>query len=177
MKRVIITGSPRTAGRSAALAEQLFEACIADCPNDEVYLVPVATLNILGCKGCNACKPAPHDCKIADDMQDVYPLIQEADELIVVSPVYFASAPSQLKALLDRFQPYYWAGVRKSSHKTPATLHVVGEGGDPHGFGSLVGTVCSALAVAGFKLERVLDWVGKINSGGEIVKDATVRKF
>lgn len=50
MNRLIIVGSPRVDGRSAALAEQLFEACVEDCPEDEVALVPVATLDIGGCR-------------------------------------------------------------------------------------------------------------------------------
>ena len=45
MNRLIIVGSPRVDGRSAALAEQLFEACVEDCPEDEVALAPVATLD------------------------------------------------------------------------------------------------------------------------------------
>ena len=34
--------------------------------------------------------------------------------------------------------------------------------------------VRSATAVAGFRLERVLDWVGKIDGSGEIIAEATV---
>lgn len=194
MKRLIIVGSPRTEGKSAMLAELLFETCIEECPEDEVFLAPVSTLDISGCVACDWCRrqaageldeeevakkaadassddaPAPRHCRVRDDMDDVYPLIDTADELIVVSPVYFASAPAQLKALLDRFQPYFWTKTR--ARKRPATLHVVGEGGDPHGFDPLVGSVRSAAAVAGFRLERVLDWVGKINDDGEITEEA-----
>ena len=54
-------------------------------------------------------------------------------------------------------------------------LHVVGEGGDPHGFSALVSIVRSALAVAGFRLETVFDWVGKIDENGEITAEAEVR--
>ena len=72
--------------------------------------------------------------------------------------------------MLDRFQPYFWTRTR--ARKRPCTLHVVGEGGDPHGFDPLVGCVRSAAAVAGFRLERVLDWVGKIDESGEIVDEA-----
>ena len=56
VNRLIIVGSPRVDGRSAALAEQLFEACIEECPKDEVALAPVATLAIEGCRGCDACR-------------------------------------------------------------------------------------------------------------------------
>ena len=46
MKRLIIVGSPRVEGRSGALADLLFESCIEECPEDEVYLAPVSTLDV-----------------------------------------------------------------------------------------------------------------------------------
>ncbi len=184
MNRLIIVGSPRVDGRSAHLANMLFESCIEECPNDELALAPVATLDISGCVGCDACKEnvarisgglgedeGASPCAIADDMQELYELIDAADELTVVSPVYFAGPPSQLKALLDRLQPYFWSGVRKNA-KRPAVLHVIGEGGDPHGYDALVSIVKSAVAVAGFKLETVFDWVGKIDGSGDIIAEA-----
>ena len=96
-----------------------------------------------------------------------------------------------MKCVLDRMQPYFWitqvkgrgqsaaeseqldpAYVRHLRTKRPATLHVVGEGGDPHGFDPLVSEAKSALACAGFRLERVVDWVGKIDESGTIVAEA-----
>lgn len=191
MNRLIIVGSPRTDGRSAHLANMLFETCIEECPDDELALAPVSTLSVAGCTGCDACRDniaklvelgeealdddfAP--CVIDDDMQEIYELIDAADEITVVSPVYFAGPPSQLKALLDRLQPYYWTNARVEE-KRPAVLHVVGEGGDPHGFSALVSIVRSALAVAGFRLETVFDWVGKIDENGEITAEAEVRSI
>ena len=191
MNRLIIVGSPRTDGRSAHLANMLFETCIEECPDDELALAPVSTLSVAGCTGCDACRDniaklaelgedaigddfAP--CAIDDDMQEIYELIDAADEITVVSPVYFAGPPSQLKALLDRLQPYYWTNAR-AEEKRPAVLHVVGEGGDPHGFSALVSIVRSALAVAGFRLETVFDWVGKIDENGEIAAEAEVRSI
>jgi multimeric flavodoxin WrbA len=228
MNRLIIAGSPRIDGRSAHLANLLFEACIEECPEDELAYVPVSEVNVSGCMGCGACfalargerlpgeeedeegegreegeecekkdAPAPQKskqeiqfehprrCVIDDDMSDIYELIDEAEELTIVSPVYFAGPPSQLKALLDRLQPYFAASAAQRCaakeegrpFKTavkPAVLHVVGEGSDPHGFAALVTIVQSALAVAGYKLETVLDWVGKIDEEGEILEEADV---
>lgn len=196
MHRVIVVGSPRHDGRSALLADELFNACIEECPEDGVSIVSVASLEVGACRGCDACRVATeapdklpeeddnlamipevaeseavlHRCVIHDDMNDVRKHLDAADELIVVSPVYFAGAPAQLKALMDRLQPYYWANLRKAVRR-PMVLHVVGEGGDPHGFEPLIGTVRSAFACAGFELELVLDWVGKIEDG-EIVAEA-----
>lgn len=203
MHRVILAGSPRANGRSAHLASELFDACIEECPDDGVSIVSVASTRVLPCTGCEACArvcdddelpaaleegdpltPAPvpaesdavrHRCVIDDDMAEVRKHLDAADELVMVSPVYFASAPAQLKALLDRLQPYYHSNLRdvaRAEGRRPAVLHVVGEGGDPHGFEPLVGTVRSALAVAGFELQLVLDWTGKISASGEILDEA-----
>lgn len=197
MHRVIIVGSPRPDGRSASLADELFNACIDECPEDGVSIVSVASTEVAPCVGCEACAQALdeapdaiaegdplepcesiassdaalHQCVIDDDMPEVRKHLDAADELIVVSPVYFSGAPSQLKALLDRMQPYFHSTARRGE-KRPLVLHVVGEGGDPHGFEPLIGVVRSAFAVAGFELEMVLDWVGKIDENGEIVAEA-----
>ena len=197
MHRVILHGSCRADGRSAALADELFNACIEECPDDGVSIVSVSSTEVGPCIGCDKCRAVSdepihlfeegdpllpqetvaesgalfHHCVIDDDMNEVRKHLDAADELIVVSPVYFASAPAQMKALLDRLQPYYWSNLREGPRR-PAVLHVVGEGGDPHGIGPLVGTVRSALAVAGFQLELVLDWVGKVSADGEIVAEA-----
>ncbi len=202
MHRTIIVGSPRSDGRCAHLAQEIFDACIDECPEDGVSLVSVSSIDVSGCMGCYGCKqtlskdsasvPAfpekgdplepqerirksdsqRHVCVIADDMPEVRKHLDAADELIVVSPVYFASAPAQLKALLDRLQPYYWSGVRRQTAKRPLTLHVVGEGGDPHGIEPLIGCIRSAFSVAGFKLCEVLDWRGKIDEQGNVLEDA-----
>lgn len=151
---VIIMGSPRAGGVSARIADELREQWAAQ-PGVEVELLSVPALAIAGCTGCDACRcDEGHACIIDDDMAQVNAALARAARLIVVSPVYFAGAPSQLKALLDRLQPHFWKETRKQG-KRPAELHVVGEGGDPHGYEPLVVSTRSALAVAGFMLEKV----------------------
>ncbi len=197
MHRVILHGSCRADGRSAALADELFNACIEECPEDGVSIVSVSSTVVGPCIGCDECRALSeepihvfqegdpllpqetvvesealfHHCVIDDDMDEVRKHLDAADELIVVCPVYFAGAPAQMKALLDRLQPYYFTDLR-TRPKRPAVLHVVGAGGDPHGFEPLIGSLRSALSVTGFTLELVLDWVGKIRADGEITAEA-----
>ena len=199
MKRLIIVGSPRTNGRCAHLAEQLFEANIDEHPEDELFLVPVSEIEVGPCIGCNACRATSpvtfkgddgaevteerHRCVFDDDMQTVYDLLDEADELVVVSPVFFSGAPAPMKCIIDRLQPYFWARdeLRRSGvelpQKRPLVLHVIGEGGDPHGYDALVSEVKSSFALADFGLERLLDWVGKITPEGEVTAEATEYTF
>lgn len=171
MKRLIIVGSPRSNGRSAHLAEMLFEACIDECPDDEVSLAPVSELDIAHCDGCDGCRNGDdHACVVDDDMTEIREIMDEADELVVVCPVYFSGAPAPMKALLDRCQPYFWTWERGGARR-PMTLHIVGEGTNPNGYDALIDEVRSAFAVAGFSLERIVDWVGKIDETGEITSE------
>ena len=173
MNRVIVVGSPRVNGRCAFLAEELFEACIEECPEDEISLIPLSMLTVKPCVGCNACRESEgHACPIDDDMAHIRETLDEADELTIVSPVYFAGAPATLKAFLDRLQPYFWANTRHEERLRPACLHIIGEGHDPFGFDPLITTVQSATYTAGFRLDQVINWVGRISEEGEILEDA-----
>lgn len=155
---VVLCGSPRMRGRSAHLARELSEELAARHPHGCVVSLSVADAQVHGCIGCDACRAAGA-CVFDDDMASIREALDGATELYLASPVYFAGAPSQLKAVLDRLQPYYWLGTRRQP-KRPAHLHVVGEGGDPHGFEPLVTTCRSALAVAGFELQDVTPHIG-----------------
>ena len=87
-----------------------------------------------------------------------------------------------MTALLDRLQPYFWEwlakrrageeGCKLAARKRSATLHIIGEGLDKNGYIALVSKVRSALAPAGFHLDRILDWVGKIAADGTIEGEA-----
>ncbi len=161
-RKLIVCGSPRKAGRSNHIASALLEQ-FANA-GDEVELFLLAEHPIAPCTACDACEKT-YTCIINDDMHLLYPLLDETDELILVSPVYFSGPPAQFKAVLDRFQPYFWKAYAPEGRaawraKRPVTLYVVGQGGDPHGFDPLIGCVRSATAVAGFSLECVYDCVG-----------------
>lgn len=179
---LVINASPRKTGKCATLARLVASQVRYDCAcvfdqipdtdadegsqqadvlgGEEPALVHVADLDINPCRGCNGCEDTPGNaCVIRDDMDDVMDMLDEAQRLIIVSPVFFAGPPSQLKALLDRLQPHFYRGTR-SGQKKPAELYVVGDGGDPHGFAPLE-TICrSALAVAGYRFEAVHPCIG-----------------
>jgi multimeric flavodoxin WrbA len=66
MHRMIFVGSPRANGRSGALAEAIFDACIEDAPHDGVSVVSVAGMKIAGCIGCDGCKKGKVKAGAAD---------------------------------------------------------------------------------------------------------------
>lgn len=99
MKALGIVGSPRKGGNSEILTAHCLKAISEEGLDTE--LVSLAGLNIAGCNNCNYC--FEHDgCSIEDDLQPIWAKMVVADAIIVASPVYFGSATSLVKALLER---------------------------------------------------------------------------
>ena len=99
MKVLMINGSPHAAGSTyTALYEMnnVFSQEGIDCE-----LIHVGHLDIRGCTACNRCFQTGH-CIYSDCVNELSVKFQEADGLVVGSPVYFASANATLIALLDR---------------------------------------------------------------------------
>jgi multimeric flavodoxin WrbA len=63
--------------------------------------VSLAGLDIKGCNACMVCRSGK-DCPIADDLLPLYHRMLSAKGIILATPVYFGSATSQIKALMDR---------------------------------------------------------------------------
>ena len=100
-KVVIVMGSPRKNGNSAALAEQVAEG--ARATGAEVQIFNLHEMDIKPCDGCNACQNGSgRDCHIKDDMQDLYPAIRQADAMVIAGPVYWYSVTAQTKLFIDR---------------------------------------------------------------------------
>lgn len=174
---LVITGSPRRRGVSARYADELVSSL--EGMDVRVGQWRMAESSVAGCNGCEACRrsavrragdsseAARPYCVILDGMQKLYAMLDAADEVHVVCPVYFAGVPGQFKCVLDRMQPY-WEMRRgpnatpgiADAPKRPVTLHVMGAGGDPFGFAPLETTVRSAFGAAGFRIVEVIDRIG-----------------
>ena len=100
MKAVGIVGSPRKAGNTESLTAHCLKAIAEEGIPTE--LIPLAGLNIRGCMGCEYCHEHEGECATKDDMQAVLKKMLAADIIIVGSPVYYGSATSLLKGLLER---------------------------------------------------------------------------
>ena len=99
MKVLMINGSPRQGGNCGiALNEmkKIFEEAGIECTE-----VVVGNKNIRGCIACNFCATAGK-CAFDDEVNKLALLFEEADGLVVASPVYYASANATLIACLDR---------------------------------------------------------------------------
>ena len=101
MKIVILNGSPRRGGNTAALAKAFTEG--AESAGHTVVQLPVGTMNIRGCVACEACrKSGSGKCVQQDEMQSVYPDVADADMIVLASPVYFWSLTGQMQSAISR---------------------------------------------------------------------------
>ena len=100
-KVLVLLGSPRRKGNSAALAEAIARG--AKAAGAEVETLYLHGLAIAPCKACMACqKPRSKGCSIDDDMQPIYRKMLEADAWVLASPVYWFTLSAQLKLWMDR---------------------------------------------------------------------------
>lgn len=103
-KRVLLLfGSPHKRGSTAQVVQMLRDKCPTDWQWDVWYGYDHA---IQPCDDCRYCY-AKAGCS-KRDLDEVYALLEQADILVIASPVYNLSFTTPLKALLDRTQRY-WA--------------------------------------------------------------------
>ena len=102
MKILILQGSPRATGNTAWMAEEFKKA--AEAKGHDVTLVDVAHRKIAGCLACEYCHGKGNGtCVQKDDMQELYPLLAEAECLVLASPIYYFTMSAQIQAAIQRF--------------------------------------------------------------------------
>lgn len=101
MKIGAFLGSPRKNGNTARLLREFLSGAVEN-PGIIINEVFLRDKKISGCTGCEGCKKTS-GCIIKDDMQELYPIIKEADVLVFAMPIYWWSMPGQMKSFIDRF--------------------------------------------------------------------------
>lgn len=123
MKVLMVNGSPRRDGNtSLALAEmeKVFQQ-----EGIQVEIVSLGTQDIRGCIACNSCGKTGK-CAFDDLVNQTAPKLQQADGLVVASPVYYASANGTLISFLDRL---FYSTPFDKSMKVGASVVVARRGG------------------------------------------------
>ena len=99
LKVLMLNGSPHTNGNTAVALREM-EAIFKE--NDvDVETVVLGNRDIRGCVACGSCAKTGK-CVFDDGVNELAPKFQEADGLVIASPVYYASANATLIACLDR---------------------------------------------------------------------------
>ena len=120
MKIIGIIASPRKVGNTAWVVNKILEG--AKERGAETQSWCFSDLDIKPCSGCLCChNDGDRGCIIDDDMQELYGAIEQADALVLGSPVYMGQMSAQAKTVTDRlfaqisprFSPYYKEKITK----------------------------------------------------------------
>ena len=103
MRTLIFNGSPRRAGDTASLIGEL----IRKLPG-EYRIVDAYRCDISPCIDCRHCRTAS-GCSIDDGMRELYAYIQECDNILIASPIYFSELTGRLLDVGSRLQTYFSA--------------------------------------------------------------------
>ena len=101
MEILILNGSPRPKGNTAAMVAAYAEG--AREAGHKVTVIDVCKNKIAGCLACEYCHTkGDGKCVQQDDMQEVYPPLEEAEMIVLASPIYYHSFTGQLQCAINR---------------------------------------------------------------------------
>ncbi len=98
MKIVGICGSPREKATDHVLKEAL---SMLEGRGFETFFFGVRGKKISPCLHCDFCL-TNKECRIKDDMYEVYAHLRKADGIVFATPVYNGALSAQTKAVMDR---------------------------------------------------------------------------
>ena len=99
LKVLMINGSPKANGNTAIALKEMEN--IFKENGVEVETVVIGNKAVHGCIACGSCYEKGQ-CVFDDVVNELAPKFEEADGLVIASPVYYASANATLIACLDR---------------------------------------------------------------------------
>lgn len=114
MKILAFNGSPRKEWNTATLLNKALEGAASQGATTE--LIHIYDLNYKGCISCFACKivggKSYGKCPIQDDLAPIFKQIEEADAIILGSPIYFGRVTGEMASFMDRllFQYLEYSG-------------------------------------------------------------------
>ncbi|WXG41423.1 MAG: flavodoxin family protein [Candidatus Freyarchaeum deiterrae] len=99
MRLLGIVCSPRKGGNTEILVKEALKPAQEAGWETELFLM--SEKQVAPCDACGACFKTG-SCVIKDDMQELYSMLEQADGVIIGSPVYFGNVSAQAKAVMDR---------------------------------------------------------------------------
>lgn len=119
MSILIINGSPRKNFSTARLCTRFAEGVRNAVSGMQTTIVHLYDLHYSGCRSCFACKDPQSRhygrCALNDGLSSLLSDIEDAEGLVIASPLYFGTLPGQVQAFIERLlfpRTTYEAGYR-----------------------------------------------------------------
>ena len=102
-------GSPRKKWNTATLLQKTLEGGASQGAKTE--LIHLYDLNYKGCISCFACKTiggkSYGKCAVQDDLAPIFSRIEQADAILMGSPIYWGDISGEMKSFLERLMFQY----------------------------------------------------------------------
>lgn len=109
MNLIAFNGSPRKKWNTATLLSHALDGARDEGATTE--LVHLYDLDYKGCTSCFACKriggKSYGHCPVKDDLKPVFRKVEQADALLVGSPIYYAITTGETRCFLERLMFQY----------------------------------------------------------------------
>jgi multimeric flavodoxin WrbA len=109
MKIIALNGSPRKKWNTAILLQKALEGAVSQGAKAE--LIHLYDLNYKGCISCFACKTlggkSYGKCIVQDDLTPIFSRIEQADAILMGSPIYWGDISGEMKSFLERLMFQY----------------------------------------------------------------------
>lgn len=129
MNVIVLNGSPKVLGNTKKLTNAFLSGLSKE---DRVKIFDLFDIMPTPCNACGYCKASDGCSK--KDLEEFLGYYNEADVVVVATPVYNFSLPAPMKALFDRFQRFYEArfrrGIENAVEKPKKAVIIVTAGSD-----------------------------------------------
>ncbi|MBB6215402.1 multimeric flavodoxin WrbA [Anaerosolibacter carboniphilus] len=109
MKVIAFNGSPRKNWNTATLLNHTLEGAASQ--GAETEFIHLYDYNYKGCISCFACKLKDGKnygrCTVNDDLKSILKKVEEADAIILGSPIYFGMTTGEIRSFLERLMFQY----------------------------------------------------------------------
>ncbi len=105
MKIITILGSPRRNGNTELLLNRFIEGA---SNKNVIEKIVLNELRFFPCQNCDGCLNTGV-CILQDDLTSLYSKIEQAEVVVIATPVFFGSVSAQTKMMIDRFQAVWVA--------------------------------------------------------------------
>lgn len=123
LKVLLISGSPRANGNTAIAFDEMIK--IFHEAGVETEVLRVGSMDVRGCIACMTCKKNGR-CVFNDIVNETATKFEEADGVVIGSPVYYGSANGTLISFLDRL---FYSTPFDKTMKVGAAVAVARRGG------------------------------------------------
>ncbi len=176
MKVSGIVGSPCKKGNVDLLVSEILKG--AASKGTETCKFYLDDMKIRPCQSCGV-DPYPKHCLFKDDMEQIYNALEESDDIVLGSPVYFDTVSAQTKLMIDRsncLMPYVKKadgtfGFDRRMKKRKKGVFVVVSGKEQE-LGSILATVKGFFTWTNTELVETVSYPHDDNELGRVKDDA-----